>query len=115
MTGSQAHRSTERISSTERQQDQLTTKITRVRGKHKNLSNKNQGLLASPEPNSPTIASLTIPEKQGSGLKSHLMMMIEDFKKDTNSQAVVVHTFNPRTLEGEADIFQSLRPAWSKK
>jgi hypothetical protein len=57
-------------------------------GKHKNISNRNQGYLASSEPNSPTIASpgYTItPEKQDSVLKSLLMMMIEDFKKDINN------------------------------
>ena len=57
--------------------------------KHKNISNRNQGYLASSEPNSPTIASpgytITL-EKQDSDLKSLLMMMIEDIKKDiTNS------------------------------
>jgi hypothetical protein len=57
-------------------------------GKHKNLSNRNQGYLASSELNSPTIASLgysIILEKQDSGLKSLLMMVIEDFKKDINN------------------------------
>jgi hypothetical protein len=56
-----------------------------VRGQGKNISNRNQGDLASSEPSSPTIASpgYTItPEKQDLYLKSLLMMMIEDFKKD---------------------------------
>ena len=56
-------------------------------GKCKNRSNRNQGYLASSEPNSPTIASTgyTItPEKQDMDLKSLLMMMIENFKKDIN-------------------------------
>jgi hypothetical protein len=50
-------------------------------GKCKNRSNRNQGYLASSEPNSPTIKSLgyTItPEKQDMNLKSLLMMMMED-------------------------------------
>ena len=54
-------------------------------GEHKNISNRKQGYLALSEPNSPTIASpgYTItPEKQESDLKSPLMMVIEDFKKD---------------------------------
>jgi hypothetical protein len=53
-------------------------------GKHKNRSNRNQGYLASAEPNSPTIASpgYTItPEKQYMDLKSLLMMMMEGIKK----------------------------------
>jgi hypothetical protein len=51
-----------------------------VGGKNKNISNRNQGYLASSEPNSPTTASpgYTItPEKQDIDLKSFLMMMIE--------------------------------------
>ena len=54
-------------------------------GKHKNRSNRNQGYLASSEPNSPTIASpgyTNTPEKQDMDLKSLLMMMMEDFKKE---------------------------------
>ena len=54
-------------------------------GKHKNRSNRNQGYLASSEPNSPTIASpgYTItPEKQDMDLNSLLMMVMENFKKE---------------------------------
>ena len=57
-------------------------------GKHKNISNRNKGYLTSSEPNSPTIASsgYTITqEKQDLDLKSLLMTMIEDFKKDINN------------------------------
>jgi hypothetical protein len=59
-----------------------------VGGNHKNISNRNQGFLAASEPYSPTIASpgyTIIPEKQDSDLKSLLMTMIEDFKKDINN------------------------------
>ena len=56
-----------------------------VGSKHKNISKRNQGYLASSEPNSPTIASpvytITL-EKQDLNLKSLLLMMIENFKKD---------------------------------
>jgi DNA anti-recombination protein RmuC len=44
--------------------------------------------LASSEPSSPTTASSrhpSTPEKQDYDLKSYLMMMIEDFKKDINN------------------------------
>ena len=54
-------------------------------GKRKNRSNRNQGYLASSEPNSPIIASpgyIIAPEKQDMDLKSLLMMMMEDYKKD---------------------------------
>jgi hypothetical protein len=57
-------------------------------GKHKNRSNRNQSYLASSEPNSPMIASsgYTItPEKQDMDLKSLLMMMMEDYKKEINN------------------------------
>jgi hypothetical protein len=57
-------------------------------GKHKNRSNRNQGYLESSETNSPTIASpeYTItPEKQDMYLKSLLMMMMEEFKKEINN------------------------------
>jgi hypothetical protein len=58
-----------------------------ARGKPKNLSNRNQGYLASSEHSSTTTASPGYHnklEKQDSNLKSHLMM-IEDFKKDINN------------------------------
>jgi hypothetical protein len=54
-------------------------------GKHKYRSNRNQGYLSSSEPNYSTIASpgYTItPEKQDVDLKTLLMMMMEDFKKE---------------------------------
>jgi hypothetical protein len=65
-----------------------TRDIQVVGGKCKNISNRNQGYLTSSEPNSPTIASpryTIIPEKQDSDLKSLLIMMAEDFKKDINN------------------------------
>jgi hypothetical protein len=57
-------------------------------GKHKNITNRNQGYLASSEPNSPIIASpgYTTPEKQDLDLKSLLMMKKEGFKKDINKK-----------------------------
>ena len=56
-------------------------------GNHKNRSKRNQGYLASSEPNSLTIASseYTItPGKQDMDLKSLLMMMMmmDEFKKE---------------------------------
>jgi hypothetical protein len=57
-----------------------------ARGKGKNISNRNQGYLASSESSSPTTASpgySNTPEKQDSDLKSHVM--IEDFMKDINN------------------------------
>jgi hypothetical protein len=65
-----------------------TRDIQMVRGNSKNISNRNQRYLASLEPSSPTTAIPgypNTPENQNSDLKSHLMMMIEDFKKDINN------------------------------
>ena len=73
-----------------------------VGGKWKNISNRNQGYLASSEPSSPTIASLgyTItPEKQDSNLKSLLMMMLQDFKKDINNSLKEIQETTGKQLE----------------
>jgi hypothetical protein len=59
-----------------------------AKGKCKKFINRNQGYMASSEFSSPTTASpryLNTPEKQDLDLKSHLMMLIEDFKKDINN------------------------------
>jgi predicted nucleic acid-binding Zn-ribbon protein len=56
-----------------------------VKGKCKNLTNRNQDYLASSEHSTPTTASPGYPntlEKQDLYLKFYLMMLIEDFKKD---------------------------------
>jgi hypothetical protein len=58
-----------------------------ARDKSKNIRNRNQGYMTSSEPSHPTTANPgypNTPEKQDSDLKSLLMMMIEDFKKDIN-------------------------------
>ena len=65
-----------------------TREYQMARGKGKSISNRNQGYLASSEPSSSTTVSSeypNTPEKQDSDLRSHLMMMIEDFKKDINN------------------------------
>jgi hypothetical protein len=71
-------------------------------GKHKNISNRNQGYLASSEPISPTIASFGYTktmEKQDSDLKSLLMAMIEDFKKDINNSLKEIQKNTGKQLE----------------
>jgi DNA anti-recombination protein RmuC len=58
--------------------------------------------VASSEPNSPTIASpgYTITqEKQGSDLKSPLMIVIEDFKKDINNSLKEIQDNTDKQLE----------------
>ena len=56
--------------------------------KHKNPTTANQGYLASSEPSSLTTASPgypNTPEKQDLDLKSYLMSLIEDIKKNINN------------------------------
>jgi hypothetical protein len=58
------------------------------RGKGKKIRNRNQGYLAASEPISPNTVRpryRKTPEKQGSDLKSHLMMMVEDFNENIDS------------------------------
>ena len=71
-------------------------------GKCKNVSNRIQGYLPSSEPNSPTIASpgnTITPEKQYSDLKSFLMMMIEEFKKEINNSFKEIQENTGKQLE----------------
>jgi hypothetical protein len=59
-----------------------------VKGKQKNMSDRNQGYLASSEASSPTTTSPgypITPEKQDSDLKVLLMMIIKDIKEDINN------------------------------
>jgi hypothetical protein len=73
-----------------------------VGGKRKNISNRNQGYLASLGPNYPTIASpgCTITqEKQDLDLKSLLMMVIEDFRKDINNSLKEIQENTGKQLE----------------
>jgi hypothetical protein len=59
-----------------------------VKGKCKNVINRNQDHSLSSEPSTPTSASLgylNTPKKQDTDLKSHLMMLVEDIKKGFNN------------------------------
>ena len=59
-----------------------------ARGKHENISNRNQCHLVQSEPSSYTTAISGYPrteEKQDSDLNSHLMKMIEDLNEDINN------------------------------
>jgi hypothetical protein len=71
-------------------------------GKHKNRINRNQGYLASSETNSPTIASpgYTItPENEDMVLKSLLVMMMEDFKKEIDNSLQEIQENTGKQLE----------------
>jgi hypothetical protein len=59
-----------------------------AKGKHKNLTNKNQDHSPSSEHGTPTSASPgkpNTPKKLDLDLKACLMMMVEDIKKDFNN------------------------------
>jgi hypothetical protein len=59
-----------------------------AKGKHKNLTNRNQEHSPSSEPRTPTSASPghpNTPEKLDLDLKAYLTMMLEDIKKDFNN------------------------------
>jgi hypothetical protein len=59
-----------------------------IKSKGKNISNRNNCYLTLSKSSSPTTVSHGYPnttEKQDSDLKLHLMMIIEDFKKDINN------------------------------
>jgi gas vesicle protein len=56
-----------------------------AKGKHKNLTNRNQDYSPSSEPSTPTSARPgfpNTPKKLDLDLKAYLMMMVEDIKKD---------------------------------
>jgi hypothetical protein len=59
-----------------------------AKGKLTNLTNIKQDYLASSETNAPTTARpgyANPPKKQDWDLKSYLMMLVENFKKDINN------------------------------
>ena len=59
-----------------------------AKGRHKNLTNRNQDHSPSSEPSTPTSPSPehpNTPENLDPDLKAYLMMMVEDIKKDFNS------------------------------
>jgi hypothetical protein len=59
-----------------------------AKGKHKNLTNRNQDHSPSSEHSTPTPPSPghpNTPEKLDPDLKAYLMMIVEDIKKDFNN------------------------------
>jgi hypothetical protein len=73
-----------------------------ARGQGKNINNRIQGYLASSESSSPSTASPgypNTPEKQDSDLKLHLMLMIEDFKKDINNSLKEIEENTGKQIE----------------
>jgi hypothetical protein len=99
-TGLQVHRRNKLKPETARPTNTRDNQM--VKGKYKNLINRNQGYMASSEPSSPTTASPGYPNalaKQDLDLKSHLMMLIEDSTKYINNskkyRRTQVNSWNP--------------------
>ena len=73
-----------------------------VKGKHKNLTNRNQDHWASSEPRMSTTASPgyhNTPEKLDPDLKAYLMMMEEDIKKDFNNSLKEIQENTAKELQ----------------
>jgi hypothetical protein len=73
-----------------------------VKGKHKNLTIRNQDHSPSSEPNtstSPSPAHATTPEKLDPDLKAYLMMMVEDNEKDFNNSLKEIQENTAKQVE----------------
>jgi hypothetical protein len=73
-----------------------------AKGKHKNLTNRNQDYLASSEPSTSKTVSPVYPntqKKQDSDLKSYLMMLVEYFKKDINNSLKEIQENTAKQVE----------------
>jgi predicted RNase H-like nuclease (RuvC/YqgF family) len=73
-----------------------------AKGKCKKLTNRNQDHSPSSEPSTPNSASPrypNTPEKQDSDLKSYLMMLVEDIKKDFNSSLKEIQENTAKEVE----------------
>jgi hypothetical protein len=74
-----------------------------AKGKHTNLTNRNKDCSPSSEPRTSTSASLgytNTPEKQDSDLKSYLMMLVKDFKKEINNSLKEIQENTAKQIEG---------------
>jgi hypothetical protein len=73
-----------------------------AKGKHKNLTNRNQDHSPSSEPRTPTLPSPGHPntmEKLDLDLKAYLMMMVEDIKKDLNNSLKEIQENTAKQVE----------------
>ena len=73
-----------------------------VKGKHKNLTNRNQDHSPSSEPSTPTSASPgyhNTPKKLDLDLKAYLMMVVEDLKKVINNSCKEIQEKSDKEVE----------------
>jgi hypothetical protein len=81
-----------------------------AKGKHKNLTNRNQDHSTLSETSIPTSASPgypNTPEKQDSDLKSYLMMLVEDIKKNFNNSLKEIQENTLKQVEVLKEIQES--------
>jgi hypothetical protein len=81
-----------------------------AKGKCNNLTNRNQEHSASSEPSTPTTVSPghpNTPEKQDSDLKSYLMILIEDFKKEINNSLKEIQENTAKHVDGVKEEAQN--------
>jgi hypothetical protein len=85
-----------------------------AKGKHKNLPNRNQDHSPSSEPSTPTSASPgypNTPKMQDSDLKSYLLIMVEDIKKDFNNPLKEIQENTAKEV-GVLKEKQETQPNW---
>jgi hypothetical protein len=73
-----------------------------AKSKHKNLTNRNQDHSASSERSTPTTVSpgySNTPKNQDPDIKSYLMMLVEDFKKDTSNSLKEIQENTAKQVE----------------
>jgi hypothetical protein len=73
-----------------------------AKGKHKNLTNRNQEHSPSSEPSTPTSPSPghpNTPENLDPDLKAYLMMIVEDIKKDFNNSLKEIQENTAKQVE----------------
>ena len=73
-----------------------------AKGKCRNITNRNQGIMAASEPNYPTTASpgyTNTPETQELDLKSLVRMLLEEHMKDINKSLKEIQEKNDEKLE----------------
>ena len=73
-----------------------------AKGKHKNLTNRNQNHSPSSErstPTSPSTGHPNTPETLDPDLKAYLMMMVEDIKKDFNNSLKEIQENTAKELQ----------------
>jgi hypothetical protein len=71
----------------------------KAKGKHKNLTNRNQEHLAHPVCSPQRPGYPIKPKKQDSDLRTYLIMLVEDFKKDINNSLKEIQEYTFKQVE----------------